>query len=175
MKRRSDPDDAPPLTGKELSRPDVKWRIAGKEVSPEVGKAAFRAALGRKTRVNIHFDDDVIAHFKAKAKGRGYQTLINATLRRDLDEAKRQRQIPDAAEQIISTIKELKAEVKELKAEIIRLLEIRTSSATLNTNLQVLHHKFQDDDEASELLVQNTTGTSESYGTNFRFLVEGHA
>ena len=84
-KKFFDPDDAPPLTGDEVRRPDAKWRIGGKEVSAEQGKAAFRSALTRKTRVNIHLDNDVIAHYKAKAGGRGYQTLINAALRLDME------------------------------------------------------------------------------------------
>jgi uncharacterized protein (DUF4415 family) len=85
-KKWVDPDDAPPLTGKEIHRPSARWRIAGKVVSPEEGKAAFRAALrGGKTRVNIHLDNDIIAHFKQVAGARGYQTLINAALRKFID------------------------------------------------------------------------------------------
>jgi uncharacterized protein (DUF4415 family) len=85
QKKSSDPDDAPQLTGEELNRADVKWRIGGKEVSAAEGKAAFREILHGKTRTNIHFDNDVIAHYKAKAGPRGYQTLINAALRRDME------------------------------------------------------------------------------------------
>jgi uncharacterized protein (DUF4415 family) len=85
-KKWVDPDDAPPLTGKEIHRPSARWRIAGKAVSPDEGRAAFRAAFrGGKTRVNIHLDNDVIAHFKQAAGERGYQTLINAALRRAVD------------------------------------------------------------------------------------------
>jgi hypothetical protein len=102
MKKNAiDPDDAAPLTGDELKRPDVKWRIGGREVPPEEGKAAFRKAFHGKTRTNIHFDNDVIAYYKAKAGPRGYQTLINAALRRDMERS------------------ELKAELKaEIKAEL---------------------------------------------------------
>jgi uncharacterized protein (DUF4415 family) len=82
-KKWVDPDDAPEFTGDELLRPDVKWRIGGKEVSPEEGKAAFREALHGKSRVNTHIDNDLIAYYKAKAGSRGYQTLINSALRRD--------------------------------------------------------------------------------------------
>jgi uncharacterized protein (DUF4415 family) len=81
-KKWVDPDDAPPLTGNELRHPDAKWRIDGKEVSAEQGKAAFGVALRQvKTRVNIHLDKDVIEHFKRQAGERGYQTLINRALR----------------------------------------------------------------------------------------------
>jgi uncharacterized protein (DUF4415 family) len=34
-----------------------------------------------KVRANIYLDADVVAYFKARAGGRGYQTLINDTLR----------------------------------------------------------------------------------------------
>lgn len=36
-----------------------------------------------KTRITIMLDDDVLAHFRARAEaeGRGYQTLLNAALR----------------------------------------------------------------------------------------------
>ena len=35
----------------------------------------------KKTKINITLDPDIVAYFKEKAGGRGYQTLINATLR----------------------------------------------------------------------------------------------
>lgn len=39
-----------------------------------------------KTRITIHLDNDVLATFRDKAEklGRGYQTLINQTLREQL-------------------------------------------------------------------------------------------
>jgi len=74
------PDDAPELTGEELSRRDAKWKIAGKRVSSDKGKVAFRALLGKR-QVNMMLDNAVVAHFKARAGGRGYQTLINEALR----------------------------------------------------------------------------------------------
>ena len=46
-------------------------------------RGAIIASPG-KTRITIMLDDDVIAHFRAQAEaqGVGYQTLINALLRR---------------------------------------------------------------------------------------------
>ena len=44
-------------------------------------RAAGGAALPNKRRVNIFLDGAVIAHFKAKAGERGYQTLINEALK----------------------------------------------------------------------------------------------
>lgn len=38
-----------------------------------------------KTRITIMLDDAVLAAYKARAGGRGYQTLINETLRRGLE------------------------------------------------------------------------------------------
>jgi uncharacterized protein (DUF4415 family) len=83
----ADTDDAPALTGQELHRPEGQWRIGGKVVSAEEGKAAFRKAWKRKIRTNIHLDSDVIAHYKSLAGTRGYQTLINAALRREMEGA----------------------------------------------------------------------------------------
>ncbi len=46
-----------------------------------------------KTRITIMLDDDVIEHFRAQAEadGTGYQTLINALLRKALASPKRVR------------------------------------------------------------------------------------
>ena len=38
-----------------------------------------------KTRITIMLDDAVLAAYKARAGGRGYQTLINEALRRSLE------------------------------------------------------------------------------------------
>lgn len=75
-----DPDDAPELTGAELDAKSAVWKIDGKRVPAKAGKAAFRAQLG-KSQVNMMLDKAVVAHFKARAGGRGYQTLINEALR----------------------------------------------------------------------------------------------
>ncbi|MCX7048814.1 MAG: BrnA antitoxin family protein [Candidatus Sumerlaeota bacterium] len=47
-------------------------------------RAAFRIGLKpapRKQRVTILLDTGLVEYFKAKAGGRGYQTMINETLR----------------------------------------------------------------------------------------------
>lgn len=79
-----DPDDAPELTGEELRNPRGVWKIGERTVNPEEGKTAMLDGLG-KSRVNIHLDNAVINHFKALAGERGYQTLINSTLRKFVD------------------------------------------------------------------------------------------
>jgi uncharacterized protein (DUF4415 family) len=50
----------------------------------DFAKAVHRVGLkpvGKKLKINITLDPDVVAWYKAQAGGRGYQTLINATLR----------------------------------------------------------------------------------------------
>jgi len=78
--RRSwkDPDDAPELTGIELEK--GRWYRGRRRIGGADGKAAFRRLLGKK-QVNMMLDVAVIEYFKTKAGGRGYQTLINETLR----------------------------------------------------------------------------------------------
>ena len=39
----------------------------------------------KKQKINITLDPDLIAWFKTRAGGRGYQTLINAALREAMD------------------------------------------------------------------------------------------
>lgn len=72
-------DDAPRLTQADFDR--AKFKIAGQEASKPEWQAAVRAKTG-KQRINIMLDAPIIEHFKALAGERGYQTLINDTLRR---------------------------------------------------------------------------------------------
>ena len=58
-------------------------------VSAAVGRVAFRVAL-KKQKINITLDPDVLAWYRSQAGGRGYQTLINATLRQVLREVIRE-------------------------------------------------------------------------------------
>jgi uncharacterized protein (DUF4415 family) len=64
-----DPDDYPEITQADLDR--AVLRINGRPVTP-----------ARKRRITILLDEALIEHFKALAGERGYQTLINETLRR---------------------------------------------------------------------------------------------
>ena len=78
-----DPDEAPPLT-REFWK-NAKYRVAGKDVSKAEWQKAARAQLGEvlgKKRISIMLDAAIIDHFKASAGERGYQTLINETLRK---------------------------------------------------------------------------------------------
>ena len=54
----------------------------------DLDRAAFRVGLGpvpRKQRITISLDTHVVDFFKSRAGKRGYQTLINETLRRAAD------------------------------------------------------------------------------------------
>jgi uncharacterized protein (DUF4415 family) len=76
-----DEDDAPALSRAQLERQKLVWRINRKPVLEEEGRDAMRLALHGKQRINIHLDNDVVAFFRARAGGSGYQTLINSALR----------------------------------------------------------------------------------------------
>ncbi len=64
-----DPDDYPEWTQADFDR--AEFRIDGRPATPP-----------RKRRITILLDEALIDHFKALAGERGYQTLINETLRR---------------------------------------------------------------------------------------------
>jgi uncharacterized protein (DUF4415 family) len=65
-------DDSPELTAAQIV-----------ELRP-LGEALPTLSTG-KTRITIMLDDTVLAAYKMRAGGRGYQTLINETLRRGLE------------------------------------------------------------------------------------------
>lgn len=85
------------LTDQAIDWTDVDTKPAADlpdEDSPELTDAQFAALKPvaevlpdldfGKQRITIMLDSAVIAGYKAKAGGRGYQTLINETLRRGL-------------------------------------------------------------------------------------------
>ncbi len=67
-----------------------------------------------KTRITIMLDDDVIEHFRAQAEaeGVGYQTLINALLRKSLAGARKVK--PDERPLTVATLRRVLRE--ELQA-----------------------------------------------------------
>lgn len=77
-------DDAPALTAADFKR--AKYRVAGKSATKAEWQAAVRERVG-KQRISIMLDAPIIAHFKAAAGERGYQTLINDALRRVVEGA----------------------------------------------------------------------------------------
>jgi uncharacterized protein (DUF4415 family) len=75
-------DDAPKLTQADFD--GAKLRVAGRDVNRAQWQTAVRARVG-KLRVNIMLDAPIVEHFKALAGSRGYQTLINDSLRRVIE------------------------------------------------------------------------------------------
>ncbi len=75
-------DDAPALSQSDFDR--GRFRIGGVDASREQWQQAVRARI-TKQRINIMLDAAIIEHFKALAGERGYQTLINDTLRRVME------------------------------------------------------------------------------------------
>jgi uncharacterized protein (DUF4415 family) len=71
VKTSSDAHDDAPLRKTDISQGKLVLRK----------RSAVGAVLPKKQRVNIFLDGAVVEHFKAKAGARGYQTLINETLR----------------------------------------------------------------------------------------------
>lgn len=65
-----DPDDYPEITQEDIDR--AVFRVNGRPAP-------------RKRRITIFLDEELIEHFKAVAGERGYQTLINDTLRRAVE------------------------------------------------------------------------------------------
>ena len=47
-------------------------------------RSATGAVLPAKKRINIFLDSETLEYFKARAGGRGYQTLINETLKQSM-------------------------------------------------------------------------------------------
>jgi uncharacterized protein (DUF4415 family) len=75
-------DDAPKLTQANFDA--AKLRVAGRDVSRAEWQVAVRARVA-KQRINIMLDAPIVEHFKALAGDRGYQTLINDSLRRVIE------------------------------------------------------------------------------------------
>ena len=75
-------DDAPALTQAHFDR--ASFRVDGHDVDRNEWQAAVRARVA-KQRISIMLDAPIVAHYKALAGERGYQTLINDTLRRAVE------------------------------------------------------------------------------------------
>lgn len=71
-------DDYPEISQADLAR--AVFKVAGKTVDKATWQKEARRTL-KKQRISIALDPDVIEFFKEQAGGKGYQTLINQTLR----------------------------------------------------------------------------------------------
>jgi uncharacterized protein (DUF4415 family) len=75
-------DEAPKLTQAHFDR--AKFRVGTKNVNRAAWQSAVRGRIG-KQRISIMLDAPIVEHYKAVAGERGYQTLINDTLRRAVE------------------------------------------------------------------------------------------
>ena len=77
------PDDEIEFTAEHWK--NAEYLVAGKKVTKaewqKAARAQLREVLGKK-RISIMLDAAIIDHFKTTAGERGYQTLINETLRK---------------------------------------------------------------------------------------------
>ena len=65
-----DLSEIPEITEEQMNR--AQLRIGGEPIQKG------------KVRVNIYLDSGIVVYFKAKARGRGYQTLINEALKESI-------------------------------------------------------------------------------------------
>lgn len=76
-------DEYPEISAEDLDR--ASFKVAGKTVDKATWQQTVRQLqtqhATKKKRISIHLDSDIIEYFKAQADGKGYQTLINQTLR----------------------------------------------------------------------------------------------
>ena len=75
-------DEAPALSQANFDR--AGFRIGEQKLSRSEWQTAVRARVA-KQRISIMLDAPIIARYKAMAGERGYQTLINDTLRRAVE------------------------------------------------------------------------------------------
>ena len=82
LKYMDDPDEYPEITAEDMSR--GRLRIGMTDVTKEEWQAAVQAT--RKQRINIMLDASIVSWFKSMAGDRGYQTLINETLKQSMNQ-----------------------------------------------------------------------------------------
>ena len=73
-------DEYPEVTDEDLAR--GRFRINMKDVTREEWHASVKA---KKQRINIMLDASIVTWFKSQAGDRGYQTLINETLKQSIN------------------------------------------------------------------------------------------
>lgn len=77
-KTSDDMDDYPEFTQDDFDR--ATYQVSGQPVDKSAWQKAVLAKV-KKEKISITLDPDILAYFRAKADGKGYQTLINAALR----------------------------------------------------------------------------------------------
>lgn len=68
-------DEYPEISAVDMAR--ASFRVGTKKVNRE----EWQAAVGKKQRISIMLDERIVTWFKTQAGDRGYQTLINETLK----------------------------------------------------------------------------------------------
>ncbi len=71
-------DDYPEFTQADIDR--ATFKVQGKTVDKSEWQQAVKKST-KKKRISIALDPDVLSFFQAQAGEKGYQTLINQTLR----------------------------------------------------------------------------------------------
>ena len=71
------------MTDEDIDFSDIP-EITEEQMAKAVMKVGGKPVERGKMRVNMYLDKDIVAFFKAKAGGRGYQTLINESLRQSM-------------------------------------------------------------------------------------------
>ena len=59
-----------------------RFRVGMKDVT----RKEWLSVVGKKQRINIMLDEQIVAWFKAQAGDRGYQTLINEALKQVINQ-----------------------------------------------------------------------------------------
>jgi uncharacterized protein (DUF4415 family) len=77
-------DNAPEITADDMSR--ARYCVGMKDTTREEWQASVNERLGKKQRINIMLDAQIVAWFKSLAGDRGYQTLINETLKQAMNQ-----------------------------------------------------------------------------------------
>lgn len=81
--------------------------------SPQLGSDFFASAVrwpGNKQLISLRLDPDVLLFFKKQ--GKGYQTMINALLRKYMEAQRQSLPEPDAKKKLGSTSKRIKSKKK---------------------------------------------------------------
>jgi uncharacterized protein (DUF4415 family) len=76
-------DIAPEITVADMSR--ARYRVGMKDTTREEWQASVNERISKKQRINIMLDAQIVAWFKTLAGDRGYQTLINETLKQAMN------------------------------------------------------------------------------------------
>ena len=71
------------MTDEEIDLSEIP-EIRADQIAQATLRVGGKPVAREKVRVNIYLDAEVIAYFKALAGGRGYQTLINETLKESM-------------------------------------------------------------------------------------------